>query len=293
MKKQNKKINIGIVGFGFVGSAVAFGFSPQTGCDFTNIRIYDKDEKKSKDTLLDVASLSDIIFLSVPTPANIKDGAIDLKILDSVLNDISKNLNGNKPIVLIRSTVIPGTCRKFQNKYEMLKIVFNPEFLTERSAKLDFINQARVILGGHSNDTRWVADLFSKRFGDHLPIIQTDFETSELIKYMCNCFFATKVSFMNEMYRISQKIGADWQDAVAGFQLDGRIGKSHLTVPGFDGELGYSGSCFPKDVQAMIEFSKQLGMTANTVEACWKTNLEVRPEKDWEELKGRAVSEPE
>ena len=98
---------------------------------------------------------------------------------------------------------------------------------------------------------------------------------------------------MNEMYRISNAIGANWEDAVSGFQLDGRIGKSHLTVPGFDGKLGYSGSCFPKDVQAMIEFSKQLGITANTVKAGWETNLEVRPEKDWEELKGRAVSESE
>ena len=291
MKKQNKKINIGIVGFGFVGSAVAFGFSPQTGCDFTNIRIYDKDEKKSKDTLSDVSSLSDIIFLSVPTPAKIEDGSIDLKILDSVLLDINNNTNGNNPIVLIRSTVIPGTSRKFQSKYKNIKIVFNPEFLTERSAKLDFINQARVVLGGNEKDTQYVAELFLKRFGMHLPVIQTNFETAELIKYMCNCFFATKVSFMNEMYRISQKIGVNWEDAVDGFQSDGRIGKSHLTVPGFDNKLGYGGSCFPKDVQAMISFSKNLGVTANTVQASWKTNLEVRPEKDWEKLKGRAISE--
>jgi UDPglucose 6-dehydrogenase len=93
------------------------------------------------------------------------------------------------------------------------------------------------------------------------------------------------------MYRIGQKIGANWEDAIAGFELDGRIGKSHLTVPGFDGKLGYGGSCFPKDVQAMVNFSKNLGATANTVESSWKTNLEVRPEKDWELLEGRAISE--
>ncbi len=290
---MNSKINIGIIGFGFVGSAVAFGFSPQTGCEFTDIRIYDKDKKKSKDTLKEVSSLSEIIFLSVPTPARIEDGAIDLKILDSVLNDISNNLEGNNPIVLIRSTVIPGTCRDFQKKYSKLKIVFNPEFLTERSAKLDFINQARVVLGGNPDDTKCVANLFLRRFGRHLPVIETDFETAELIKYMCNCFFATKVSFMNEMYRVSEAVGADWSSAVEGFQLDGRIGKSHLTVPGFDGKFGYSGSCFPKDVQAMINFGKKIGINVNTVEGGWKTNLEVRPEKDWEELKGRAVSESE
>jgi UDPglucose 6-dehydrogenase len=290
---MNSKINIGIIGFGFVGSAVAFGFSPQTGCEFTDIRIYDKDKKKSKDTLKEVSSLSEIIFLSVPTPARIEDGAIDLKILDSVLNDISNNLDGNSPIVLIRSTVIPGTCRDFQKKYSKLKIVFNPEFLTERSAKLDFINQARVVLGGNPDDTKYVANLFLRRFGRHLPIIETDFETAELIKYMCNCFFATKVSFMNEMYRVSEAVGAEWPSAVEGFQLDGSIGKSHLTVPGFDGKFGYSGSCFPKDVQAMINFGKKIGINVNTVEGGWKTNLEVRPEKDWEKLKGRAVSESE
>lgn len=288
---NTKKINIGIVGFGFVGSAVAFGFGPQTGCDFTNLRIYDKDTKKSLNTIEEVSSKSDLIFLSVPTPANQSDGSINLSILESAISLIDKNTKGNNPIVLVRSTVIPGTCSKLQKQLKNVRVVFNPEFLTERSAKLDFINQARVVLGGNPENTSKVRDIFKKRFGESIPVIETNFETAELIKYMCNCFFATKVSFMNEMYNISKEAGCDWEKAVEGFALDGRIGKSHLQVPGHDGRMGYGGSCFPKDVQAMINFSQSLGLPANTVIGSWKTNLKVRPEKDWEKLKGRAVTE--
>jgi len=287
---NNDVINIGIVGFGFVGSAVVYGFSPQTGCDFTKIRIYDKDPLRSANSISDVASLSDIIFLSVPTPAKKSDGSIDLSMLFSALSNIDHHRVANRPIVLLRSTMIPGTSRKVQEKFKNLNIVTNPEFLTERSARLDFINQSRIVLGGNKSSTNKVKKLYKRRFGDHIPVIETDYETAELIKYMCNCFFATKISFMNEMYRICQSAGADWHAAVEGFVLDGRIGKSHITVPGFDKKFGYGGSCFPKDMQAIINFSKDLNVNANTVEAAWKTNLEVRPEKDWEKFEGRTVT---
>ena len=106
---------------------------------------------------------------------------------------------------------------------------------------------------------------------------------------MNNCFFATKVSFMNEMKLISDKCNVDWDMAVEGFVRDGRIGHSHLNVPGPDGKWGFGGSCFPKDIQAMIAFGKVLGMDLNTLQGAWQTNLEVRPEKDWEKLEGRAI----
>ena len=108
---------------------------------------------------------------------------------------------------------------------------------------------------------------------------------------MYNCFFATKVSFMNEMKLISDKVCANWDETVEGFILDGRIGHSHLNVPGHDGKLGFGGSCFPKDVQALIAYGKTLGIDLLTLEGAWNTNLNVRPEKDWEELKGRAVTD--
>ena len=279
--------SIGVIGNGFVGAAVRFGFGSQTGCDAT-VRGYDKDESKSLNTLDETINKSDIIFLSVPTPSNL-DGSIHIGILESVLSDIDSVHNGRDNVILIRSTVTPGTTKGLQAKFPNLSLVFNPEFLTERSAKFDFINQARVILGGHMDATEKVANLYRARFGEALSIIETNTQTAEMIKYMNNCFFATKVSFMNEMYDIAGKCGVEWDTAIDGFVGDGRIGHSHLAVPGPDGRRGFGGSCFPKDVQALLQFGDELGVELNTLKGAWNTNLNVRPEKDWEQLKGRAI----
>jgi len=280
--------SIGIVGNGFVGSSVSFGFSPQTGCD-ADVKIYDKEESKSTHSLSEVL-LSEFIFLSVPTPSN-KDGSVSLNIVYDVFNEINETNTRPDNIILLRSTVTPGTTRKIKEKYPNLNIVFNPEFLTERSAKFDFINQSRFVLGGRDRDTSRVADLYKWRFGTSIPVLQTNYETAELIKYMNNTFFATKVSFMNEMRQVSDKIGANWDEAVDGFVLDGRVGHSHLNVPGPDGKFGFGGSCFPKDIQAMIHFMDTLGIHSNVLVGAWETNLDVRPEEDWNELKGRAVTD--
>ncbi len=279
---------IGIIGRGFVGSAAEFGFSAQTSCD-AEVRVYDKDPLKSTHTLDETVNESDFIFLSVPTPSNL-DGSMNIDILESVLNDIQIVNKRKGNIVLIRSTILPGTTSKLAKKFTKLNIVFNPEFLTERSAKFDFINQARFIIGGRKRFTARVAELFRWRFGDSIPCIETNWDTAEMIKYMNNCYFATKVSFMNEMYLVAQKHGhIDWDMAVEGFVRDGRIGHSHLSVPGPDGKLGFGGSCFPKDMQAMISFGEDLGMDLNTLQGAWETNCEVRPERDWEKLEGRAI----
>ncbi len=277
---------IGIIGFGFVGSAVRFGFSPNTGYD-AEVKVYDKDKNKSTDSLDDVVNTSDFIFVSVPTPSN-EDGTINLDIVDDVLNDINK-IQKRDNIILLRSTMVPGSSQNFQKKYPKLNLVFNPEFLTERSANFDFINQSRFILGGKEEHTLKVADLYRWRFGKSIPVIETNFETAELIKYMNNCFFATKVSFMNEMKLVANQCGADWELAVEGFVRDGRVGHSHINVPGHDGKSGFGGSCFPKDIQAMIAFGKSVGVDMNTLIGAWSTNLFVRPDKDWEKLKGRAI----
>ena len=284
---------IGIIGNGFVGSSVAHGFSANTGCDVDDIKIYDKQDDKSTHTLSEVVNDSDYIFISVPTPSN-KDGSINLDIVYGVFDEIKDVIEEDKkPVLLLRSTVLPGTTTKIQRKHPTLKIVFNPEFLTERSAKLDFINQSRFVLGGSWGDTEAVARLYQWRFGEYIPVIKTNFETAEMIKYMCNCFFATKVSYMNEMKKLADKVGANWEDCVGGFSLDGRIGHSHLNVPGHDGKFGFGGSCFPKDIQAMVHFMSGLDIPLNTLKGAWKTNLEVRPEEDWKELKGRAIVDEE
>jgi UDPglucose 6-dehydrogenase len=280
---------IGIIGKGFVGTAVAHGFSDQTGYS-AQIKIYDTNPIRSSNSLDETVNDSEFIFLSVPTPASI-DGVIDLSIVHNVLKQINEINRSESNIILLRSTVVPGTSEKIQLKYPNLRIVFNPEFLTERSASFDFINQSRVILGGEKELTEKVKSLYRDRFGQFLPILQTNFQTAELIKYMNNLFFATKVSFLNEMKLVSEKIDADWSKAIEGFILDGRIGHSHVAVPGPDGKLGFGGSCFPKDIQAMISFGKELGIDMHVLKGAWETNLVVRPERDWEKLKGRAVSD--
>ena len=283
---EKKLYKIGIIGRGFVGSAVEHGFS----CDKNfkaDIKIFDKTPKLSTHNLRETINDSMFIFISVPTPSNL-DGSINIDVLDKVLSDINKCIE-NDCIILIRSTITPGTSNFFSKKYPKLNIVFNPEFLTEKNAKKDFINQSRIILGGEKNFTNKVAELYNWRFDNKVPIIQTDYQTAELIKYMNNTFLATKVSFMNEMFLVANKVGANWEKAIEGFILDYRVGDSHINVPGHDGKFGFGGSCFPKDMQAFIEFSKKLGVDLKVIEAAWNTNLKVRPEKDWEKLKGRAI----
>ena len=279
-------MKIGIVGNGFVGSSVSFGFSPQCGCD-AEIKIYDKDSSKATDTLENTLT-SDFIFVSVPTPSN-QDGSINLDVVYNVFDEMNKLNHRTDNVFLLRSTVTPGTTRKLQRKFRNLNIVFNPEFLTERSAKLDFINQSRFILGGLKKNVNKVEKLYKWRFGETTPVIKTNYETAEMIKYMNNCFFATKVSFLNEMYQIADACGVDWDMAVEGFIRDGRVGHSHMNVPGPDGKFGFGGSCFPKDIQAMIHFANSLGVEPSVLNGAWDKNLDVRPEEDWKKLKGRAV----
>ena len=281
---------IGIIGKGFVGSAVAHGFSEATGYQ-AEIKIFDKNPLKSTHSLEELVNSSEIVFISVPTPSN-KDGSINLDILSGCLSEINHmatQLDNFNAVYLIRSTVVPGTTRMMQEEFPKLKLVFNPEFLTERSANFDFISQSRFILGGADENIKVVSDLYRDRFGDSVSIIITDYESAELTKYVCNTFFATKVSFLNEMYVLSEKVDANWDDVLEGFLRDGRVGNSHSQVPGPDGKLGFGGSCFPKDVQALIQFAESLDVDLSVVKGAWKTNIKVRPERDWEKLVGRAV----
>ena len=281
-------MKIGVVGNGFVGGAVRNGFSPNVGCD-AEVKVYDKNPTKSTHSLLEVVNDSDFVFISVPTPS-FEDGKINLQILDDCLRDISSMSTKQDTIFLIRSTIVPGTTRNLQNKYNTLNLVFNPEFLTERSANFDFINQSRVILGGKKIPVMRVADLYRERFGSSISVIQTDYESAEMIKYLTNTFFATKVSFLNDMKILSDKVGANWDDVLEGFVRDSRVGHTHLNVPGPDGKFGFGGSCFPKDIQAIINFADELDLDMSVLKGAWKTNLKVRPERDWEKLEGRAVT---
>ena len=273
-----KKFNVGIVGCGYVGESQAFAFSPTA-----NVYIHDIDPLRATHTLSEVLKC-DFVFVCVPTPMN-QDGSQNKNFIENVFKKSKKG-----PVYIIKSTVLPGTTKDIQSNYFNLDIIFSPEFLTERTAKLDIITQTRIILGGDSLLTNKVRKLYEQRFMNK-TIIETDSTTAEFIKYMNNTFFASKVSIMNEFYRLGKSIGVDWEKAMYGFTSDQRIGDSHLHVPGPDGKFGFGGSCFPKDINSFIKFAKENNIKMNVLKAAWKTNLEVRPEEDWKDLKGRAVSD--
>lgn len=272
------KPKIGIIGFGFVGKAVVHGF-----CLHADLKIYDKFQD-GLNTLEETVNNSNIIFICVPTPM-MDDGSQDLSAIHDVMENINKITN-KKKIIIIKSTVIPGTTRRLANKYKNHSFVFNPEFLTERSAKLDFINTSRIVLGGSNGfalDS--VEKMYRVRF-THTPIFKTSWEGAELVKYMNNCFFALKISYLNEIYEICDKIGLNYNELKDMFLADQRIGNSHCDVPGHDGQKGFGGKCFPKDVNALVKWAEKKNISMDTIKAAIKVNERVRLEKDWEKIKG-------
>ena len=276
-------MKIGIVGQGFVGTAIKVGFEPHY-----QVETYDKyDEDKSTcESLRDLVGKCEVMFVCVPTPMN-KDGSCHTDIVESVVKEIDewvsryhKDIN---PIVVIKSTVSPGTTDRLNKKYDGVNVIFNPEFLTEMNFLEDFKNQTRIILGGTRKGTNKLRQVYSKVFPS-ATIVKTGSKTAEMVKYFVNSFLATKVSFANEMKVICDEIGIDYDKVVEYSTYDERLGKSHWAVPGPDGDLGFGGHCLPKDVSAIVkEFGSELLKTVLEV------NDKVRENKDWEEMKGRAV----
>jgi UDPglucose 6-dehydrogenase len=224
-----------------------------------------------------------------------KDGSCDTSIVEAIVKDIndmvvSRNVSGR--IVAIKSTIPPGTTNKLNKECENISVLFNPEFLTEANFIEDFRNQNRIIIGGPRPSTTILRQVYSLVF-PNVSIIKTGSKTAEMVKYMTNTFLATKVSFANEMKMVCDKLDIDYDKVVEYSTYDERLGKSHWAVPGPDGKMGFGGSCFPKDINALLDVCRQLGVTATTLFGAWQTNEKVRPEKDWELLKGRAVVDEE
>ena len=274
-------MNLGIIGQGFVGNAVYQKFK----CYF-EVLTYDIDENKSNSTFENLIINSNVIFVCLPTPMN-KDGSCNISIVENTINEI--NSKTTDAIVILKSTVPPGTSSKLNDRFKNLSVVFNPEFLTERNAVEDYENQERIILGGPRPATSTVKQIFSKVFKNS-HIIKTGSVHAEFIKYFTNCFLATKVSFSNEMFKIASEFDLDYDKVVEYASLDTRLGKTHFNVPGPDGDYGFGGHCFPKDLNAIISISNELNVTNNVLKAVLKTNDEVRTDRDWENMKGRAVN---
>jgi UDPglucose 6-dehydrogenase len=276
-------MKIGIIGHGFVGLACETGFQ-----DIAEIKIYDK--YKPSESLEDVVDFSDTIFLCVPTPLN-EDNSCNLSILDEVVRKISK-ITKERKIIVIKSTVVPGTIDAYAETYKDHSFFFNPEFLTESNFINDFLEQDRIIIGApdflRDKKSLLVINDFYKKFTDtqQIPakIINTNGKIAEMVKYTTNCFLATKLSFFNDIYDICKLAKIDYDQMIKVFMFDKRIGKSHYKVPGPDGLRGWGKSCFPKDLNALITYAKELGFESLMLDSAWVTNLLARENYDWEDL---------
>ena len=215
----------------------------------------------------------DAVFIAVGTPSRRGDGHADLSYVFAAAEEIASALTGYA-VIVTKSTVPVGTSRKVEEiikkkrpdaKFDMAS---NPEFLREGSAIEDFRRPDRVVVGCDTDRAREVMrGIYRPLFLNETPILFTSRETSELIKYAANAFLATKITFINEMADICEKVGGDVQDVARGIGLDGRIGKKFLHAG-----PGYGGSCFPKDTLALVQTAEQLGAPTRIVEAVVAVN---------------------
>ena len=277
---------IGIIGQGFVGSAVREGMQ-----NYYNVVAYDKDPNKfsNAESILDVVSKTKMTFLCVPTPMR-ASGQCDLRILRLALDEISASAQTENYIVVIKSTIPPGTTEQLNTEYSNLDIVFNPEFLTEANAVEDYKNQNRIIIGGDRPSSTYVKQIFAKAF-PKVPIIKTSSTIAETIKYVTNTFLSMKVSYANEIYQICKALDIDYDKVIEYARYDERLGNSHWSVPGPDGDFGFGGHCFPKDIAALQFVAKTYGIDSTMLDAAIAKNKMVRTDLDWEKQVGRAVSE--
>ncbi|MGE3541681.1 MAG: UDP-glucose/GDP-mannose dehydrogenase family protein [Candidatus Tectimicrobiota bacterium] len=226
-----------------------------------------------------------VIFIAVGTPSG-ADGATDLRYIDEVADTIGRCMREYK-VVATKSTVPVGTARRIKERIQAMQpepiafsMVSNPEFLREGAAIEDFMRPNRVVIG--TEDPHALAimkELYSPLYLIETPFLMTDIVTAEMIKYAANAFLAMKISFINEVAKVCDAVGADVHDVARGIGLDQRIGRLFLH-PG----PGYGGSCFPKDVQALIHFAQQAGVELEIAPAVERVNT-----KQWQYMVEKIV----
>jgi len=216
---------------------------------------------------------ADAVFIAVGTPSRRGDGYADLSYVFGAAEELAQGLDGYT-VVVTKSTVPVGTGRKVEEIIRRTRpeadfdVASNPEFLREGSAIGDFMRPDRVVIGTETERAREIMKrLYRPLFLIETPIVMTSLETAELIKYAANAFLATKITFINEMADLCEKVGADVHDVARGMGLDGRIGKKFLH-PG----PGYGGSCFPKDTLALVRTAQDAGAPARIVETVVEVN---------------------
>lgn len=270
---------LGIIGYGIVGQAMAYGFSQPEIKNKYEIKYYDKYKETA--SLEEVVAGSEFIFICLPTPMKEDESGIDLSIIEDSIAEISKYTNGTDKIIVIKSTVVPGTTAELEKRYPKSNFAMNPEFLTEANYLEDFVTADRTVIGANNDLTsRRVVALYRQRF-PHMKIFQTDSTTAEMVKYMANSFLATKVIFANEMFELCQALGIKYEEVKSMVVADHRIFDSHLNVTT---ARGFGGKCFPKDVVALIGRAKQLKLDPRLLETVWSVNKKIRKVHDWEEI---------
>ena len=245
MKKLLKDYKIGIMGVGIVGGSLRDYFKKEGIIPL----LY--DEGKNLGSLEEV-NQADVIFVCVPTPFD-KEKGFDLSFVERAC----QNIKGGK-IIVVKSTVLPGTTEKLQKKYPQHKFLFNPEFLTEATAQQDTNYPDRQILG-YTNQSRDMAEnvlqiLPSAPFRKIIPAAE-----AEMVKYFSNTWFSTKVVFANQMYELCKKLGIDYEIIRECASADKMIGPSHLNVL-HKGYFGYGGKCLTKDIRALIQLANEQGV---------------------------------
>lgn len=281
-------MNIGIIGIGFVGGTTAKVLG-------TKHKIFPYDRFKepytSEERVSDLVKNSEVVFICVPTPMK-PSGEIDYEPMRHSLGTLERaagevNRNPLEILVTVRSTAVSGTTDSFAKEYPF-KFAFNPEFLREKYALEDMQNTRRIVLGVEDEESaKKLKEVYEPLFPDAEYII-TNRKTAEMIKYAANATLAAQVMIANEIYKICQAVGIDYNQVKNAIQLDDRIGRN-MDVPGHDGDFGFGGKCFPKDLNALIYLAREHQVRPYLFEEVWRSNLEVRKKKDWLDIAG-AVS---
>jgi UDPglucose 6-dehydrogenase len=240
-------MKIGIIGLGVVGTSLLSSFQ------LKNLSVISYDKYKLIGEFNSIL-VTDILFLCLPTLFDEEKKEYDKSAIYEICDELQKN--NYSGIVVLKSTVEPGTTDKIAIKYN-LKFVFNPEFLTSSTAFEDFHNQKHIVLGKSNTIENEDFDILVTFYKSNYPEADISITTainSESMKIFCNSFYAVKVQFFNELYLLTQKNNSDYNEILSLMLKNGWINKMHTTVPGPDGQLSYGGACFPKDTNALLNY---------------------------------------
>ena len=271
-------MKIGIVGHGFVGKAVDYGF-PGNMCRKTII------DPRYGNSVADLKGqdFQDFTFVCVPTPMG-DNGKIDSSIITSVIHEIKKHTSG---VIIVKSTITPDIVQELFTGADTLRMVYNPEFLTEKSANEDFVNPFMHVFGGMPGATDMVEHLYKfYSLCKPCPTYHMSAVDASFVKYGINSFLASKVLWFNQFYDVVNGHSANFGKVIGAITADDRIGRSHTTVPGFDGKRGFGGACFPKDTSALAHFADGVGVDMTVLKEVIRANNEYRKpyEKDAREI---------